>query len=149
MSSRGNYVLLIDPRNSTEDRIIDELEVRYEGLKKLTAENNGQINYMAKSTKTKTSRLAGQEENSVVYINPVEIYKTGINDMEKVYAYIEDMMKQIGLHKETQEMARTKKLNLMGEQETQKKIKDIADNERKKGKEVKVGYYKVMIDERE
>ncbi|KAF2884654.1 hypothetical protein ILUMI_21514 [Ignelater luminosus] len=36
-----------------------------------------------------------------------------------------------------------------GEQKTQKKLKEIADNERKNGKQVKMGHHKVMIDERE
>ncbi|KAF2902403.1 hypothetical protein ILUMI_03785 [Ignelater luminosus] len=108
LKGQDNYILLMDPSSVKRDTRMGKLDGKYEGLLKLAAANEGKIEHMVMTTKTKTIRDKAQEGYNILCIIPMTIDKAGVNDVREIYFRMEKITEIMETHKTSQEMKNIK-----------------------------------------
>ncbi|KAF2887746.1 hypothetical protein ILUMI_18427 [Ignelater luminosus] len=108
LKGQDNYILLMDPSSVKRDTRMGKLDGKYEGLLELAAANEGKIEHMVMTTKTKTSRDKAQEGCNILYIIPMTIDEAGVNDVREIYFRIEKIAEIMETHKTSQKMENVK-----------------------------------------
>lgn len=91
----GDYVLLIDTDNIQGNKVIEKVMLKYSGLTELVAGSDGQMDFLTQTATIKTSKKEYQEESSTVYLLPMKIDVSGVNDMEEVYNRMKELAQAI------------------------------------------------------
>ncbi|KAI4467757.1 hypothetical protein MML48_2g00020372 [Holotrichia oblita] len=95
---QGDYAILMDPINMQGNKMVEKLMLKYNGLAELVRRNEGEVDFLIQTARTKTRICEQEETTSAVYLVPMKIDQSGVNDMEEVYNRMEDLIKNLNVH---------------------------------------------------
>lgn len=106
LNSDGDFAILFDPGDTTENKIVDNLNLKFPDMKDIITKNEGQIDYLVSTVATRTKKQESTEKTTALYILPFKIDKEGLNNMEEAYNTFKALKDSMHVHP-------TKKLNLI------------------------------------
>lgn len=88
----GDYVILANPNNMEKNKIFERLQEKYEGLSELIKVNDGQIDYLIQSAKTRTSKGEKEEISGAVYFLPMKVDPHGECETEELFNKLRELL---------------------------------------------------------